>query len=82
MKILGEPQCYGNIGNPFSNAVLRDSPDLYLVLLLTKKDCVLAKVLANIFASGHLMQRADSLKRTLMLRKIEGRRRSGQQRIR
>ena len=31
---------------------------------------------------GHLMQRADSLKRTLMLGKIEGRRRRGVQRIR
>ena len=31
---------------------------------------------------GHLMQRADSLERTLMLGKIEGRRRKGQQRIR
>ena len=31
---------------------------------------------------GHLMQRADSLEKTLMLGKIEGRRRSGQQRIR
>ena len=31
--------------------------------------------------SGHLMQRADSLKKTLMLRKVEGRRR-GQQRMR
>ena len=31
---------------------------------------------------GHLMRRADSLKKTLMLGKIEGRRRSGQQRIR
>ena len=30
---------------------------------------------------GHLMQRADSLKKTLMLRKVEGRRR-GQQRMR
>ena len=29
--------------------------------------------------SGHLMQRADSLEKTLMLRKIEGRRRRGQQ---
>ena len=32
--------------------------------------------------SGHLMQRADSLERTLMLGKIEGRRRRGQQRMR
>ena len=31
---------------------------------------------------GHLMQRADSLKRILMLGKIEGRRRRGQQRMR
>ena len=31
---------------------------------------------------GHLMQRTDSLKKTLMLGKIEGRRRSGQQRMR
>ena len=31
---------------------------------------------------GHLMQRADSLEKTLMLRKIEGKRRRGQQRMR
>ena len=31
---------------------------------------------------GHLMQRADSLEKTLMLRKIEGKKRSGQQRMR
>ena len=31
---------------------------------------------------GHLMQRADSLEKTLMLGKIEGGRRRGQQRIR
>ena len=31
---------------------------------------------------GHLMQRTDSLEKTLMLGKIEGRRRKGQQRIR
>ena len=30
---------------------------------------------------GHLMQRSDSLEKTLMLGKIEGRRRRGQQRI-
>ena len=32
--------------------------------------------------SGHLMQRTDSSEKTLMLGKIEGRRRRGQQRIR
>ena len=31
---------------------------------------------------GHLMQRADSLEKTLMLGKTEGRRRKGHQRIR
>ena len=31
---------------------------------------------------GHLMQRSDSLEKTLMLGKIEGRRRKGQQRMR
>ena len=31
---------------------------------------------------GHLMRRADSLEKTLMLRKIESRRRRGRQRMR
>ena len=31
---------------------------------------------------GHLMQRADAFEKTLMLGKIEGRRRRGQQRMR
>ena len=31
---------------------------------------------------GHLMERADSLQKTLMLGKIEGRRRRGRQRVR
>ena len=31
---------------------------------------------------GHLMRRADSLEKTLMLGKIEGKSRSGQQRMR
>ena len=31
---------------------------------------------------GHLVQRADSLEKTLMLGKMEGRRRRGQQRMR
>ena len=31
---------------------------------------------------GHLMQTADSLEKTLMLRKIEGRRRRGKERMR
>ena len=32
--------------------------------------------------TGHVMQRADSLKKTLMLGKVEGRRRRGRQRTR
>ena len=31
---------------------------------------------------GHLMQRVNSLKKTLMLRKMEGRRRRGRQKVR
>ena len=31
---------------------------------------------------SHMMQRADSLEKTLMLKKIEGKRRKGRQRIR
>ena len=34
------------------------------------------------FASGYLMQRADLFEKTLMLGKIEGRRRRGRQRMR
>ena len=36
----------------------------------------------NLQSFGHLMQRVDSLEKTLMLGKIEGRRRRGRQRIR
>ena len=35
----------------------------------------------NLQYFGHLIQRADSLEKTLMLGKIEGRRRRGQQRM-
>ena len=31
--------------------------------------------------SGHLMRRVDSLEKTLMLRRVEGRRRKGRQRM-
>ena len=37
---------------------------------------------SNLQYFGHLMQRADSFEKTLMLGEIEGRRRRGQQRIR
>ena len=36
----------------------------------------------KLYYFGHLMQRSDSLEKTLMLGKTEGRRRRGQQRMR
>ena len=36
----------------------------------------------KLYYFGHLMRRADSFDKTLMLRKIEGRRRRGRQRMR
>ena len=42
--------------------------------------CVTPKLKLQYF--GHLMQRADSLQKTLMLGKIEGGRRRGRQRMR
>ena len=36
----------------------------------------------NLHYFGHLMRRVDSLEKTVMLGRIEGRRRSGQQRMR
>ena len=43
-------------------------------------DGVMLKLKLQYF--GHLMQRVDSLEKTLMLKKIEGRRRRGRQRMR
>ena len=48
--------------------------------LLVTHSCTILKLKFQSF--GHLMQRADSLEKTLMLGKIEGRRRRGQQRMR
>ena len=47
-------------------------------------DCSLEGLMLklNLQSFGHLMQRADSLEKTLMLGKIEGRRRRGRQRTR
>ena len=42
----------------------------------------LEEVMLNLQYSGHLMQRTDSSEKTLMLGKIEGRRRRGRQRVR
>ena len=43
-------------------------------------ECLILKLKLQYF--GHLMRRADSLEKTLMLGGIEGRRRRGQQRMR
>ena len=45
-------------------------------------DYLLKGLMLKLQYFGHLMQRAGSLEKTLMLRKIEGRRRRGQQRMR
>ena len=45
-------------------------------------ECSLEGLILKLQYFGHLMRRADSLEKTLMLRKIEGGRRSGQQRMR
>ena len=47
-------------------------------------ECSLARLMLKLKLQyfSHLMQRADSLERTLMLGKIEGRKRRGRQRMR
>ena len=42
----------------------------------------LERLMLKLQSFGHLMPRADALEKTLMLGKIEGRRRRGQQRMR
>ena len=44
--------------------------------------CMTKGLLLELQYFGHLMQRADSLEKTLVLGKMEGRRRRGQQRMR
>ena len=57
-----------------NQSILKEiSPEYSLEGLILKLD-------SNTF--GHLMPRTDSLEKTLMLGKIEGRRRGGQQRMR
>ena len=54
------------------------------VLKKINPECSLTELMVKLKLQyfGHLMQRADSLEKTLMLGKIEGRRRRGWQRIR
>ena len=68
-----------NLGVPFTarrsnQSILKEiSPEYSLERLMLK---------LKLQYFGHLMQRTDSLEKTLMLGKIEGRRRRGQQRMR
>ena len=56
-----------------NQSILKISPEYSWEELMLKLKCQY---------SGHLMRRTDSLEKTLMLGKTEGRRRKGQQRIR
>ena len=53
-----------------------------LILEEIKADYSLEVLMLKLQYFGHLMRRANSLEKTLMLGKIEGRRRRGQQRMR
>ena len=63
-----------NLENSANQSILKEvSPEYTLEGLMLK---------LKLQHFGHLMQRADSLEKTLMLRKIEGMRRMGWQRMR
>ena len=52
------------------------------ILMEISPGCSLEGLMLKLQYFGHLMQRADSFEKTLMLGKIEGRRRRGRQRMR
>ena len=52
------------------------------ILKKISPECSLEGLMLKLQYFGHLMLRTDSLEKTLMLGKIEGRRRRGQQRMR
>ena len=75
-----EPWCWRRLlrvpwtGRRSNQSILKEiSPGCSLEVLMLK---------LKLQYFGHLMRRADSLKKTLMLGKIEGRRRMGRQRMR
>ena len=53
-----------------------------LILKEINPECSLEGLMLKLQYFGHLMQRADSLEKTPMLGKVEGRRRRGRQRVR
>ena len=70
---VGEDSCefLEHLGNQTSQSLKEINPEYSLEGLMLKFQYF-----------GHLMQRADSIEKTLMLGNIEGRRRTGQQRMR
>ena len=81
---LREPQVedYGSKSHSNSNMYHRYHDHYILICSLppwVKEDFI---YLTLPLCSGHLMQRTNSLEKTLMLAKIEGRRRRGRQRMR
>ena len=73
MRLLGEKMKKGNVLVCLQSVLMEINPDYSLERLLLK---------LKLQYFGHLMQRADSLEKTLMLGKIDGKRRTGQQRMR
>ena len=70
----GEEKEHGKTASRSNQSILKEtSPEYFLEGLLLK---------LKIQYFGHLVQRTDSLKKTLMLGKIEGKRRRGPQRMR
>ena len=59
-----------------------DCKEIQLVLKEISPEYSLEGLMLKLQYFGHLMQRTDSLEKTLMLGKIEGRMRRGQQRMR
>ena len=70
---VGEDFCESLAARRSNQSILKEiSPEYSLEGLMLK---------LKLQYSGHLMQRTDSLEKTLMLGKIEGRRRRGRQRV-
>ena len=61
-----------------------DCKEIQSILMEISPECSLEGLMLKLKLQyfGHLMQRADSFEKTLMLGKIEGRRRRGRQRMR
>ena len=67
-----------------SGTARRSNQQLEIQLKEIRPECSLERWMLKLKLQyfGHLIQRTDSLEKTLMLGKIEGRRRNGQQRMR